>query len=121
MTGDTLFVGAVGRPDLLGEEQMRTLAGELFDSLFDVLLELDDDVEVHPGHGAGSLCGAGIGKAPHSTIGQRAARSIRSCSCATRDAFVAAVLADLPETPPYFPRMKTVNRQGPPVLALANG
>ena len=70
LTGDTLFVGAVGRPDLLGEDLMRALADQLFDSLFDVLLALDDDIEVHPGHGAGSLCGAGIGKAPHSTIGQ---------------------------------------------------
>ena len=69
-TGDTLFVGAVGRPDLLGADQARGLAGQLYDSLFGTLLTLDDYVEVYPGHGAGSLCGAGIGTAPHSTIGQ---------------------------------------------------
>jgi hydroxyacylglutathione hydrolase len=57
-TGDTLFAGAVGRPDLLGPEQMRDLAGQLYDSLTSTLLTLDDSVEVHPGHGAGSLCGA---------------------------------------------------------------
>ena len=75
---------------------------------------------MHPGHGAGSLCGAGIGKAPHSTIGRERATN-PLLQLRERDAFVAAVLGDLPDTPPYFPRMKTVNRQGPPVLALANG
>src|SRR4051812_37731572 len=55
-TGDLLFVGGVGRPDLLGERQTRELAGQLFDSLARVL-RMDPRVEVHPGHGAGSLCG----------------------------------------------------------------
>lgn len=118
--GDTLFVGAVGRPDLLGEELTRRLAGELYDSLFGKLLRLDDDVEVHPGHGAGSLCGAGIGKEPHSTIG-RERRFNPMLGHVARDQFVAAVLADLPETPSYFPRMKKINREGPPVLGLADG
>ena len=119
-TGDTLFVGAVGRPDLLGEELTQRLAAELYESLFGKLLTLDDAVEVHPGHGAGSLCGAGIGSEPHTTIGQerRFNPMLRHTS---RDAFVAAVLADLPETPSYFPRMKRVNRDGPPVLALTDG
>ena len=119
-TGDTLFVGAVGRPDLLGEELTRRLAGELYDSLFGKLLKLDDAIEVHPGHGAGSLCGAGIGNEPHSTIGQER-RFNPMLRHASRDEFVAAVLADLPETPSYFPRMKRVNREGPPVLGLAHG
>ena len=118
LTGDTLFVGAVGRPDLLGENQARALAGQLYESLFDVLLALPDAVEVHPGHGAGSLCGAGIGSEPHSTIGQERQFNpmLRHRS---RDAFVAAVLGDLPETPAYFRRMKRVNHQGPPLLNLA--
>jgi hydroxyacylglutathione hydrolase len=113
-TGDTLFVGAVGRPDLLGPDQALGLARQLYDSLFGTLLELDDDVEVHPGHGAGSLCGASIGKAPHSTIGQER-RFNPLLQRQSKEAFVAAVLADLPETPPYFPRMKKVNRAGPVV------
>jgi hydroxyacylglutathione hydrolase len=119
-TGDTLFVGAVGRPDLLGEELTRRLAAELYDSLFGKLLTLDDAVEVHPGHGAGSLCGAGIGSEPHTTIGQerRFNPMLRHMS---PEAFVAAVLADLPETPPYFPRMKRLNRGGPPILGLTDG
>jgi hydroxyacylglutathione hydrolase len=119
-TGDTLFVGAVGRPDLLGEELMRRLAGQLYDSLFGKLLTLDDAIEVHPGHGAGSLCGAGIGQDPHSTIGQER-RFNPMLRHRSRDAFVAAVLGDLPETPAYFPRMKRVNHDGPPVLGLTRG
>jgi hydroxyacylglutathione hydrolase len=119
-TGDTLFVGAVGRPDLLGEALTRRLAGELYESLFNRLLKLDDAIEVHPGHGAGSLCGAGIGGDPHSTIGQER-RFNPMLRHASRDEFVAAVLGDLPETPSYFPRMKRVNRDGPAVLGLADG
>ncbi len=119
-TGDTLFAGAVGRPDLLGEEQTRTLAGSLHDSLFKKLLLLDDRIEVHPGHGAGSLCGAGISGEPHSTIGQER-RFNPMLQHADRDAFVAAVLADLPETPPYFARMKKLNQEGPPLMGLVNG
>jgi hydroxyacylglutathione hydrolase len=117
-SGDMLFVGAVGRPDLLGEDLTRQLAGQLYDTLFTKILRLDDAVEVHPGHGAGSLCGAGIGNAPHSTIGQER-RFNPMLQHTSRDAFVAAVLGDLPETPPYFARMKRVNQAGPPVLGLA--
>ena len=119
-TGDTLFVGSVGRPDLLGPDVMRRLAGELHDTLFSRLLKLGDDVEVHPGHGAGSLCGAGIGKEPSSTIGDER-RDNPMLQHATKDAFVAAVLGDLPDTPPYFGVMKRVNQQGPQVLGLADG
>ena len=119
-TGDTLFVGAVGRPDLLGEALMRRLAGDLHDSLFRKLLALDDDVEVHPGHGAGSLCGAGIGAEPHSTIG-RERRSNPMLTHVDRDEFVAAVLGDLPDTPSYFRRMKRMNRDGPPLIGFTDG
>jgi hydroxyacylglutathione hydrolase len=119
-TGDTLFVGAVGRPDLLGEALMRRLAADLHQSLFEKLLALPHDVEIHPGHGAGSLCGAGIGVEPFSTIGWER-RSNRILSFTSRDEFVAAVLADLPETPPYFARMKRVNQDGPALHGFATG
>lgn len=119
-TGDTLFAGAVGRPDLLGQAAMRELAGQLYDSLFERLLPLEDDVEVHPGHGAGSLCGAGIRNEPHTTIG-RERRFNPLLQHRDRDAFVTAVLSDLPDTPPYFARMKQVNREGPVVLDLVRG
>ena len=115
-TGDLLFVGGVGRPDLLGEAQTRQLASALFDSL-QRLLDLKDDVEVHPGHGAGSLCGAGIGKDPCSTIG-RERRSNPMLQYRDRAAFVDAVLSDLPETPAYFARMKRVNTEGPALVGL---
>jgi hydroxyacylglutathione hydrolase len=119
-SGDTLFVGAVGRPDLLGEEQTRRLAEALYDSLFKKLLVLDERIQVHPGHGAGSLCGAGIGSEPFTTIGQEK-RFNPMLQHKTKDAFVAAVLADLPDTPPYFPRMKKLNQEGAPLLGLVNG
>jgi hydroxyacylglutathione hydrolase len=113
-TGDLLFVGGVGRPDLLGDAQTRRLASDLFDSLRRIMA-LDEGLEVHPGHGAGSLCGAGIGREPSSTIG-RERRMNALAQYSDRDAFVAAVLADIPETPPYFARMKQVNKAGPPLL-----
>lgn len=119
-TGDTLFVGAVGRPDLLGDSLTRGLAEDLHDSLFHVLMVLPDDVEVHPGHGAGSLCGAGIGAEPHSTIA-RERLSNPMLKHTDRGEFVAAVLGDLPETPQYFKRMKRVNQEGPPLRQLGKG
>lgn len=119
-TGDTLFVGAVGRPDLLGDEQTRRLAQDLYVSLFKKILVLDDRIQVHPGHGAGSLCGAGIGSEEFTTIGQEK-RHNPMLRHETQEAFVAAVLADLPDTPPYFPRMKKLNQEGPPLLGLVHG
>jgi hydroxyacylglutathione hydrolase len=116
-TGDTLFVGAVGRPDLLGEEQTRQLANDLYESLFNKLLHFDDAIQVHPGHGSGSLCGAGIKNDPFTLIGQER-RFNPMLQHTSREAFVAAVLADLPDTPPYFPRMKKLNQQGLPLLGL---
>lgn len=67
ITGDTLFVGAVGRPDLAGHE--REMAGELYDSLHARLLSLPDAIEIFPGHQAGSACGAGLSGKPSSTLG----------------------------------------------------
>lgn len=67
ITGDTLFVGSVGRPDLAGQEV--AMAGQLYDSLHDKLLKLPNEVEIYPGHQAGSACGAGISGKPGSTIG----------------------------------------------------
>jgi hydroxyacylglutathione hydrolase len=110
-TGDLLFVGGVGRPDLLGEAQTRQLASDLFDSLQRVMA-LDDRIEIHPGHGAGSLCGAGIGREPSSTIARERAQN-SMLQHRDREAFVRAVLADIPPTPPYFARMKRVNAAGP--------
>jgi hydroxyacylglutathione hydrolase len=118
-TGDLLFVGSVGRPDLLGEEQTRELASALFDSVRRIM-SLDDDVEIHPGHGAGSLCGAGIGKEPSTTVG-RERNGNALLRYQDRDAFIRAVLSDLPPTPPYFARMKRMNTEEAPLLGLSGG
>jgi hydroxyacylglutathione hydrolase len=118
-TGDTLFVGAVGRPDLLGDSRARELAEDLYVSIFQRLLALPDDVQVHPAHGAGSLCGTGIGRELHSTIGQE--RHFNPMlQHRSKEAFVDAVLRDLPATPPYFVELKHRNQQGPALLRLAD-
>lgn len=69
LTGDSLFVNSAGRPDLLGSDQAKKLAGQLFHTLRDFYLELDDGVIIYPAHGAGSPCGADIGDRLSSTIG----------------------------------------------------
>src|SRR3954468_17950459 len=116
-TGDLLFVGGVGRPDLAGDSLTRRLAGDLFDSLQRVMRG-DDRIEIHPGHGAGSLCGAGIGKEPSSTIGRERAQNAM-LQYDDRDRFVHAVLADVPPTPPYFARMKLLTAAGAPPVDFA--
>jgi hydroxyacylglutathione hydrolase len=105
LTGDTLFVGAVGRPDLPG--QSRENAARLYDSIRDRLLVLPDDVEVYPGHFSGSLCGAGLSGKPSSTIAfERRWNPMLSLS---REAFVDA-LAEVPEKPADMQRILAANR-----------
>lgn len=95
VTGDTLFVGAVGRPDLAGRE--RKMAGQLYDSLHTKLLGLPDDLEIYPGHQAGSVCGAGLSGKPSSTIGFE--KRWNPALSLEREAFVRAVTADIPPRP----------------------
>lgn len=114
-TGDTLFVGSVGRPDLFGEEKTRELAGQLFDSLQNKLFKLPDEVEVYPGHGAGSFCGAGMASEPSSTIGQE--KKFNSAFVGkTREQFVNDLLKNLPITPNYFRSCSQINRTGPATI-----
>ena len=103
LTGDTLFIGDVGRPDLAGARGFTPaqMAGQLYDSLHGKLLKLKDEVEVYPAHGAGSLCGKNISKETSSTIGAQR-RSNHALQPMSRDAFVAKMTADLPEQPRYF-------------------
>jgi len=114
-SGDALFVGAVGRPDLLGEEHTRKLADALYDTIHERLMALDDDVIVYPGHGAGSACGKAIGDAESTTMGQEK-RFNYAFQPMDREAFVRLMLDDLPPTPVYFPVMKRLNKAGSTIL-----
>jgi hydroxyacylglutathione hydrolase len=113
--GDAVFVGSVGRPDLLGEEQTRSLATALHHTIHDKLMALDDEIIVYPGHGAGSACGKAIGNDPSTTMGQEK-RFNFAFQPATEAQFVEMILDGLPEPPPYFPVMKRLNKQGPQIL-----
>jgi hydroxyacylglutathione hydrolase len=112
-TGDTLFVGSVGRPDLMGGSMSAaSLASMMFDTWTGKLAKLPDEVIVLPTHGAGSLCGAHLSDEPSSTIG--AERNTNSyLQHRSRSEFIAAVLDGLPEAPQYFKHNAALNRKGP--------
>ena len=113
LTGDTLFIGDVGRPDLAGSKGFTSaeMAGMLYDSLHAKLLTLPDEVEVFPAHGAGSLCGRNISRETSSTIGEQR-RFNYALQPMTKDAFVTMMTADLPPAPAYFSRDAELNRAG---------
>jgi glyoxylase-like metal-dependent hydrolase (beta-lactamase superfamily II)/rhodanese-related sulfurtransferase len=124
-TGDTLFIGDVGRPDLLassgaGGEPMRaeTLAGQLYDSLQGKLLPLPDETLVYPAHGAGSMCGKSLSDERVSTMGVQR-RHNYALQPMPREAFVALVTADQPEAPDYFAFDAELNRRDRPTLDAA--
>jgi len=114
-TGDFLFVGDVGRPDLLGEEARKTLAHQLYDSVFKKLPILPDFTEVYPAHGAGSLCGKAIGSRASSSVGYER-RFSEALQEQGEPEWVSSLLKGMPIAPPYFRRMKKVNAEGPKVL-----
>ena len=118
LTGDTLFIGDVGRPDLAAGRggTPETMAGLLYDSLHGQLMKLPDDVLVYPAHGAGSLCGRNISTQTSSTIGEQR-RSNYAVQPIARDVFIKMMTADLPELPAYFAKDVEINRAGAPPLA----
>ncbi len=117
LTGDTLFIGDVGRPDLLGSKMSaQELAGMLYDSLHGKLLKLPDSVAVYPAHGAGSLCGRNISSETSSTIGQQR-RFNYALQPMAREEFIRMMTTDLPEAPTYFSRDVRLNREGPSNLS----
>jgi hydroxyacylglutathione hydrolase len=120
LSGDFLFVGSLGRPDLLGEAAKQRLAGQLYDSLHTRLEKLPDGVEVHPAHGAGSMCGSGMSERPQSTLGYE-----RHCNFfflePGREKFIESILKSVPPFPDYYRRMKKVNSEGPKILGEIPG
>src|SRR5438128_8201228 len=120
LTGDTLFIGDVGRPDLrvaLGWSAA-DLGGLLYESLRDKLLTLPDESLVYPAHGAGSLCGKALSKETVSTLGEQR-RSNYALQPMSKQAFVALVTADQPDAPPYFTYDAVLNSKERPTLDAA--
>lgn len=111
LTGDTLFVGDVGRPDLMASSGVtaQELAGKLYDSLHQKLLKLPDATVVYPAHGAGSLCGKSLGAENFSTIGEQK-RTNYALKHMSREEFVRMAASDLPEAPAYFEKDAAFNR-----------
>ena len=113
-TGDTLFVGDVGRTDLSGLEKWEEMSGLLHDSLHGKLLPLGDPVLVYPSHTAGSICGSHIGDRDVTTIGYERRTNLQLSL--DREEFVRERLANHMLRPPYFMRMEEWNLDGPPLL-----
>ena len=113
-SGDALFAGDVGRSDFYGEERLEEITGLLYDTIFNKLLPLGDEVIVCPAHGAGSVCGTAIAERVWTTIGLERKRNPK-LQYMDRDAFVENVGRKL-EYPPYFKMMETLNLEGPPVM-----
>jgi len=112
-TGDTLFIGDVGRPDLIGSkgftaEQMGSM---LYDSLHEKILPLFDETEVYPAHGAGSLCGKSLSKETWSTLGDQRQFNYALQPMSKED-FIKLVASDQPEVPAYFPKSAAKNLEG---------
>jgi glyoxylase-like metal-dependent hydrolase (beta-lactamase superfamily II)/rhodanese-related sulfurtransferase len=112
-TGDTLFIGDVGRPDLAvkqGELTEEDLARHLFDSLRNKIMTLPDDVIVYPGHGAGSACGKKMSKETFDSLGNQKANNYALRSDMSQDEFVKEVLTGLTAPPQYFPKNAMMNK-----------
>jgi glyoxylase-like metal-dependent hydrolase (beta-lactamase superfamily II)/rhodanese-related sulfurtransferase len=113
-TGDTLFVGDVGRPDLAqkaGELTMNDLAGMMYDSLQKKIIPLADDVIVYPAHGPGSACGKNLGSSTFSTIGEQKETNY-ALQAESKEQFVQSVTNGLDAPPQYFPINAKINKEG---------
>jgi hydroxyacylglutathione hydrolase len=116
LTGDTLFLGDVGRPDLSKTHTPQELAGMLYDSLHRKVLTLEDDVLVYPAHGAGSLCGRNMRADRSSTIGTERLTNY-ALQIKSREEFIRQLTANLPTRPGYFLQDAEINREGAPALS----
>ena len=117
LTGDTLFIGDVGRPDLAASKgfTVEQMAGMLYESLHEKILTLDDSIEVYPAHGAGSMCGRNISKETSSTIGEQRKFNY-ALKPMSKESFVKMMTTDLPEAPAYFSKDAEINRSGAAAL-----
>jgi len=115
-TGDTLFIGDVGRPDLaqhvIADLTQEKLASHMFDSLRNKLMPLNDDIIVYPGHGAGSACGKNMSKETFDTLGNQKKVNYALRPDMTREEFVKELLTGLTAPPSYFPKNVLMNIQG---------
>jgi hydroxyacylglutathione hydrolase len=117
LTGDTLFIGSVGRPDLMGGKYSAAeLASMIFNSWNNILSQVPDATKIYPAHGAGSLCGTNLSDASVSTFGEQKKENpyIQHKDLAT---FVTAVIGDLPKAPQYFAHNAAMNRVGPSLVS----
>ncbi|TBR18003.1 MAG: MBL fold metallo-hydrolase [Chitinophagaceae bacterium] len=113
-TGDTLFVGDVGRPDLAQKDaslMMEDLAGIMYESLQNKIIPLEDDVIVYPAHGPGSSCGKNLGPNTYSTIGTEK-NSNYALKESTKEGFIKVVTDGILAPPPYFPINAMINKEG---------
>jgi hydroxyacylglutathione hydrolase len=120
LTGDTLFIGDVGRPDLRGALgwSAEQLASMLYDSVHDKLARLPDDTLVYPAHGAGSLCGKSLSSETVSTVGIQRAYNY-ALAPMSRERFIETVTSDLPDAPAYFTYDAVLNARERPTLEQA--
>ncbi|RYD69078.1 MAG: MBL fold metallo-hydrolase, partial [Verrucomicrobiaceae bacterium] len=115
LTGDSLFVGSAGRPDLLGDDESCKLAEQQFHTLRDFYLQLADGVTIFPAHGHGSPCGADISDRMQSTIGHER-RFNDFLQFQDVESFTQHALESAPPVPAYYPRMKKLNAKGPTII-----
>jgi hydroxyacylglutathione hydrolase len=113
-SGDTLFVGDVGRPDLF-PGRAEELASSLYDNLHEKIMTLPDECEVYPSHGMGSLCGRAMAAKRTSTIGYEKKYNY-ALQITDRDAFIRALTSDMPAAPDHFARCSAINRAGPALM-----
>ena len=117
LTGDTLFVGDMGRPDLVGAEAANGLANDMYHTMFEKILPLNDGLLIYPGHGAGSLCGKSIGSMRSTTLGYERI-SNPALAPRTKEEFVEYAVSELPEQPGNHTRIKAMNRKGVKTLGV---
>lgn len=115
LTGDFLFVGSIGRPDLLGQNSLSALSDQLYQSVFQTLPQLPGFLEIYPAHGSGSVCGKDIDPAPSSTL-TKERQTNPFLQIQEKDLWIKFILDNLPPPPNYFSHMKQLNLQGPALL-----